>query len=174
MRLAPIFAAVVLSAVHAGAQGTVVKDGPSYSPVPNPTFETAKDLTYKVAWNISQGAAKPNEVNPLFEAVARFVNSLSTAGVPRANVQLAMVVHGTAAVELLSNAAYKARMGFDNPNATMLEELAAAGVRIIICGQTIASRKLPREQLLSAVQVSLSATWAFAVLQAQGYRTNPF
>ena len=90
------------------------------------------------------------------------------------DIQLAVVVHGTAGEELLSNAEYRARKGTGNPNAGLLEELSKAGVRIVICGQTLAARKIQRDQLLPFVQVAPSATWAHAVLQTQGFKMNPF
>jgi intracellular sulfur oxidation DsrE/DsrF family protein len=174
MRYAPILVALALAAAPLTAQKTLVMADAKYDPVPNPTFDIPRDLTYKVAWNVQQGSAKPDETNEAFKRIASFVNSSATAGVPRENLHYVMVVHGAAGVELLSNAAYRARMGVDNPNAALLEGLSKAGMKIILCGQTIVTRKLDREQLLPFVQVTLSATWAFTVLQAQGYHVNPF
>jgi intracellular sulfur oxidation DsrE/DsrF family protein len=174
MRYAQIFAALAIVGAPLAAQKTVVMTDAKYDPVPTPTFEIPRDLIYKVAWNVSQGSTKPDETNDAFKRIASFVNSSSTAGVPGENLHYVMVVHGAAGIELLSNAAYRARMGVDNPNAALLEGLSKAGMKIVLCGQTIVSRKLDREQLLPFVQVALSATWAFAVLQAQGYHVNPF
>lgn len=161
----------------AGAQqqsGPVIMRGGTHSPVPNPTFVIPTDQTYKVSWDINVGSTKPGDVNPAFEVPARFLNQSAVVGVPRANVQVAIVVHGTAGEELLSNEEYRARKGVDNPNIALLEELSKAGVRIILCGQTVASRKMPREKILPFVQVAPSAAWAHAVLQQQGFKTNPF
>jgi intracellular sulfur oxidation DsrE/DsrF family protein len=161
----------------AGAQqqsGPVLMRGGKHYPVPNPTFAAPADQSYKIAWDVKVAATKPDSVNAAFDVPARFLNQSAAIGVPRANVHIAIVVHGTAGDELLSNAEYRARKGVDNPNIPLLEEMSNAGVQIILCGQTMGSRKMTRDQILPFVKVSPSAVWAHAVLQKQGFTTNPF
>jgi intracellular sulfur oxidation DsrE/DsrF family protein len=167
---------VALAAPLAAQQqpGPVILTGGAHAPVPNPTFAVPTDLTYKVEWDINVGSAKPDEVNDRYNVPARFLNQAAAIGVPRANVAAAIVVHGTAGEEMLNNEEYRARKGVDNPNIRLLEEMSRAGVRIILCGQTVASRKMPRDRILPFVQVAPSAAWAHAVLQRQGYTVNPF
>jgi intracellular sulfur oxidation DsrE/DsrF family protein len=62
----------------------------------------------------------------------------------------------------------------DNPNAELIRELTAAGVPVVLCGQTAASRGIPTDGLIDGVQVALSAMTAFLVLQEDGYRVNPW
>ena len=166
--------ALVALPVRAQQTGPIIMKGGSHSPVPDPTFAVPTDLTYKVAWDIRVGAPKPGEPNAAFEVPARFLNQSVGIGVPRTNVQIAVVVHGTAGEELLNNDEYRSRKGVDNPNIALLDEMSRAGIRIIICGQTVAARKMPREKILPFVEVSPSAAWAHAVLQKQGYTLNPF
>jgi intracellular sulfur oxidation DsrE/DsrF family protein len=161
----------------AGAQqqsGPILMRGGNHYPVPNPTFPVPKDQVYKIAWDMKVASTKPDSVNAALDVPARFLNQSAALGIPRSNVQIAIVVHGTAGEELLSNTEYRARKGVDNPNIPLLEELSKAGVQIILCGQTMGSRKMAREQILPFVKISPSAVWAHAVLQKQGYTTNPF
>ena len=161
----------------AGAQqqsGPIVMRGGKHYPVPNPTFVTPTDQTYKIVWDMKVASAKPDSMNAALDVPARFLNQSAALGIPRANVQAAIVVHGAAGEELLSNAEYRARKGVDNPNIALLEELSKAGVQIILCGQTLGSRKMARDQILPFVKISPSAVWAHAVLQRQGFTTNPF
>ena len=58
--------------------------------------------------------------------------------------------------------------------APLLEELSRAGVRVVLCGQTAASRGLPRDGLARPVEVALSAMTALVLLQDEGYRLIPF
>jgi intracellular sulfur oxidation DsrE/DsrF family protein len=85
-----------------------------------------------------------------------------------------VVVHGAAAWELLDDDGYRARHGVDNPNAELIRELVRAGTKVILCGQSAASRGIPHDGLLSGVQVALSAMTAFAILQEEGFRVNPW
>ena len=137
-------------------------------------FAVPTNLSYKVSWDINVGSPKPGEANEKFEVPPRFLNQSVAIGVARANIQLAVVVHGSAADELLANDEYRTRKGVDNPNIALLEEMSKAGVRIILCGQTVANRKMPRDKILPFVLIAPSAAWAHAVLQQQGFRTNPF
>jgi intracellular sulfur oxidation DsrE/DsrF family protein len=143
----------------------------AFAPIPHPEFGTPKDLVYKVAWDITEGAAKPGDLTDQYRIPANFLMMTDTSGVPRRNVHLAIIVHGTATRTLLQNAAYKAATGVDNPNIPLLQALHDAGVKIIVCGQALVNRKVPRDQLLPFVETTISATLGRAVLQAQGYAT---
>lgn len=141
----------------------------SYTPVPNPGFPVPVDAVYRAVWDASKGTDQPDQVDPVFTSVASFLVMAEDAGVPRSNVQLALVVHGNSARHLLQNEAYRAMTGTDNPNIPILEALHARGVQVIICGQSIPNRKLPADKLLPFVKVSLSATFAHVTLHSQGY-----
>ncbi|MEO6444439.1 MAG: DsrE family protein [Gemmatimonadaceae bacterium] len=172
--MAAALLALTTAPLMAQQAGPIINSGGGFTPIVNPTFEVPKDLTYRVSWDILAGSSKPSEANAAFDGPARFINQSVGNGIPRANMQLAIVVHGTAGEELLGNAEYRVRKGSDNPNVAILEEMSKAGVRIIICGQTMAGRKMTRDQLLPFVQVAPSATWAHAVLQTQGFKVNPW
>jgi intracellular sulfur oxidation DsrE/DsrF family protein len=142
--------------------------------VADPDFATRTDMEHKVAFEIAQASNSPDRVNASLNSVARFINMHAAAGVPRENIRPAVVVHGPAGWELLDNAAYRERHGVDNPNAELIRELTAFGVKVILCGQTAASRGIPRAGLVGGVEVALSAMTAFMVLQEDGYRVNPW
>jgi len=154
--------------------GPVIESAGAVFQVPSPTFPTDPDRAYKVAFEIAESAADPGRLNASLNTVARFLNMHAQAGVPEENVHAAVVVHGPAAFELLDDAAYRERFGVDNPNATLIAELIGAGVPVVLCGQTAASRGVPTDHLLNGVQVALSAMTAFLVLQEDGYRVNPW
>jgi len=52
--------------------------------------------------------------------------------------------------------------------------LAERGVRLIVCGQTMVERNLPRDGFLPFVPVSRAATVAQAKLTAEGLTLKPF
>jgi intracellular sulfur oxidation DsrE/DsrF family protein len=167
---------LTLSLASAEAQqqaGPVINAGGEHAPVPNMTFEIPR-LSYKVVWDIEVGPARLGEVNDEYNVPARFVNQGAAMGLKRENAQAAVVIHGAAGEEMLENAEYKARKGVDNPNIALLTEMSKAGVRIILCGQTVDSRKMPRDKILPFVEIAPSAAWAHAVLLRQGYTVNPF
>lgn len=171
-------ALLVPSAAYAQAEpprtGPVIESaGPTYA-VPAPDFETPTDMTYRVAFEVAAAPPAPDALNPGLVTVARFLNMHARAGVPVERLRVAAVVHGPAGRALLDDGAYREVEGVDNPNVALVRELEAAGVRVILCGQTAAARGLPRDRLLPGVEVALSAMTALAVLQERGYRPNPF
>ena len=167
-----VLAALVLcSAAPASAQSgeELLRVVGKFKPIPKPEHVAPKSMVYKVSWDVTAGAEKPDSATNGFRVPANFLMMTDTSGIPRKNVHLAIIVHGTATRSLLQNDAYKAQTGVNNPNIPMLEALHAAGVQVIVCGQALLNRNVPREQLLPFVKVSISATLARAVLGAQGY-----
>ena len=154
--------------------GPVIQSGGATYDVPRIDFKTPLDLTYRVAFELSKGSSPATAVDPGLDSVARFLNMQARAGVPLGQLKLAVVVHGGATLDLLNNEAYRERTGANNPNLTLIADLSKAGVQIIVCGQSAASRGLTKEMFLEPVNVALSAMTAFAVLQERGYHVNPF
>lgn len=153
--------------------GPVLEDfGPVYD-VAAPDFPTPTG-ELRAVWEVALGSDPADQRNPRLESVARFINMHARAGVPRENLKLAVVVHGTAGKDLLGNPGYRARFGVDNPNLRMIQELRRFGVQVVLCGQTQMARGLPRAELADGVQVALSAMTALIAFQDGGYRLIPF
>lgn len=179
MRTLTLITLLLLSVSTARAQdsraaGPVIQSAGAVFEVSDPDFPTPKDRDYKVAFEIAQAADSPDQLNVALNSVARFLNMHAQAGVPRDQVHAAVVVHGSAGWEVLDHAAYRERYGVDNPNAELIRELTLVGAQVILCGQTAASRGIPRDGLIEGVDVALSAMTAFLVLQEDGYRVNPW
>lgn len=176
--LAAILAIALLFPARLASQeaetGPVIESAGPVFPVPEPDFETPLDLSYRVAFEVVNPPVGPDRVNEQLNTVARFLNMHVRAGVPAERVHVAVVVHGPAGRALLDDEAYRSFEGVGNPNIPLIRELADAGVRIILCGQTAAARGLPRDRLLPEVEVALSAMTALLVLQEDGYHLNPF
>jgi intracellular sulfur oxidation DsrE/DsrF family protein len=139
-----------------------VADVPGMVPIP-------EDAVFKVSFDVS-AAAERGQVSRSLDAAARFLNMHHAAGVPVENLKLALVVHGSAHRDLLTDAAY----GGPNPNAALLAQLVKHGVQFHLCGQTAAYYGVSSEDLLPGVKMSLSAMTSHALLQQQGYTLNPF
>ena len=132
-----------------------------------------EDTLLKVAFDVAKGADK-GEVNRQFDSLARFINMHVAAGVPIENIQLALVVHGKAGIDLLDNPTYQKAHKLDNPNKALIEALLANNVRVILCGQSAAVYDISLAQLIKGSEMELSAMTAHALLQNNGYTMNPF
>lgn len=127
-------------------------------------------------------ASRANEGtrNRGFESAARFINMHAAAGVDVRRIDTAVVVHGSAVLDLLTDEALAARpRGEDedapvNGSAAMVRAMLDHGVRFVVCGQSATAQGVTSEDLIPGVEMALSAMTAHALLQQQGYTVNPF
>ena len=88
--------------------GPVIADfGPVYT-VQDPDFLTDTELTYRIVFEVKDGSEDPSTLNRRIESLARFLNMHAQAGVPRENMKLALVLHGTAGKDALDHTGYRA------------------------------------------------------------------
>ncbi|MEP7117727.1 MAG: DsrE family protein [Acidobacteriota bacterium] len=177
LTLLTVIAPVVLAAQGPAApptKGPVIADYGAAFVVPDPGLPTPMLQELKVRFDVSAAAADLRAVSRQLETAARFLNMHAKAGVSPERLKVAIVVHGAAAKDVLSNDAYKRRHGIDNPNLPLLDALKRAGVRIYLCGQTAGSSGIVAADLAPPVQMALSAMTAHLVLNAEGYVLNPF
>ncbi|MEX2470588.1 MAG: DsrE family protein [Gemmatimonadota bacterium] len=161
-----------LEAQSAATAGPIVQAGGAVFPV-TPDFATPLDIDYRLAFDVAQGG-DTEQMSTSLNTVARYLNMHARAGVPRDRLQAAVVIHGTAVMDVLSPDAYRARSGGANPNQALLQELLDAGTRVIVCGQSAASRGFAASELADGVELALSAMTAFVALQRDGYLVNPW
>ncbi len=128
-----------------------------------------EDSVFKVVFDIGKQADAGRESRSL-TSVARFLNMHVAAGVPKDNIQLAVVVHGGASKDLL----WEGEDGSDNISAPLIAALIEAGVTIELCGQSAAAYGIDPDDLLPGVRMRLSAMTAHAQLQQRGFTLNPF
>ncbi|MFY8274307.1 DsrE family protein [Pseudoalteromonas sp. SSDWG2] len=133
----------------------------------------APDTQFKIAFDVAP-AAKKGEQNNHMNSLARFINMHVAHGVKPHNIELALVVHGKASVDVLANEHYQARFNVENKNQALINQLLANNTRVYVCGQSATHYKVTQEQLIPGVQMALSAMTAHAQLQQQGYTLNPF
>ena len=168
---------VLTTSLSIQAKMSDFKDGPvivGYGKhAPTESTSQLKDTKFKVAFDVGSAAAA-GELNRKFDSLARFINMQVAAGVPKENIQLALVVHGKASLDLLDNDTYQKAHQLDNKNKPLIQRLLTNNVRVILCGQTAAAYEISLEQLIAGSEIELSAMTAHALLQQQGFTLNPF
>jgi intracellular sulfur oxidation DsrE/DsrF family protein len=178
------YSTLVVALVISVASTAILADVQAFSagPIFNQYGETvavenglpnAAEQHFKVVFDIAEQTSA-DTVNRGFNSVARFINMHVRAGVPLNNIDVAIVVHGSAVVELLNEAAYVERFDKANLNQDLLEQLIRAGATVELCGQSAAFANIDAKNLLPGISMSLSAMTAHALLQQRGYTLNPF
>jgi intracellular sulfur oxidation DsrE/DsrF family protein len=144
----------------------VAVDVPGAHELPDPT------LDYKIAWGIGQGATNPaTDVNPTLPVIARYVNTLAKWGVPAEKRHIIVMFHQRSDDFdiVLTNDAFKAKYGKDNPNVALISALKKAGVEFRACGQAVAGRKIDAKDVNPDIQIDLWAMTSFMNLQMKGF-----
>ena len=72
-------------------------------------------------------------------------------------------------IRVLTNAAYRDRYRRDNANPELVQRPDAAGVRFVVCGQSIAFGGFDRNEPARPAQLAVSAMTMLMVLQNDGY-----
>lgn len=155
-------------------KGKVIPEFGSTYAIENPDFKTNTSLVFKAVFDVSKAPEDPSKRNPYIETIARFLNMHENAGVPMKNLKVRMAMHGQASYGLLKNKYYKEKFGVDNPNIELLEAIEAAGVEVLLCGQTAGSRNLSPERRIPLTKVALSAMTILIQSQEEGYNLIAF
>ena len=154
-------------------KGSVIPDFGNVATVES-DVEIPSGTVLKVRFDVGRKARK-NSINTTFDSVARFINLNVAAGIPAENLQVAVVVHGSAALDVTKQDFYGAKNeGSSNASEKAVETLLKHNVRFILCGQSAAYQEITKKDLLDGVKVAPSAMTMHALLALEGFSLNPF
>lgn len=173
-------ATVLLAGTSAQAQGfdnfstgPLIESYGPHAPIEN-EMPIPQGMVFRHSFDlVDEGEA--GSLNRNIVSAARFLNMHAAAGIPAENLNLALVIHGSAVNDFAVASHYSARHdGAENANTALIAELARHGVQFYICGQSAEYQGIGNDDLLPGVTMALSAMTAHAILQADGYTLNPF
>lgn len=147
----------------------VIKNFGTITEVPFSLENPDPTLNYKIVVEVSTEHTKPEQVHEFFEKVAAVVNLHALAGVPANKRKIVMVIHGPASLYVLNNAAYQLKYHMDNPNIPLFKELEAAGVKLLVCGQSLNKRNVKPSEIAQEIKPALSAITTLTYYQLKGY-----
>jgi intracellular sulfur oxidation DsrE/DsrF family protein len=138
-------------------------------PLPQAAYQPDRAATYKAVFLLTMPSAKPGEINPALEHVARAVNLYVQSGVPLDHLKFVAVAVGPATPLALDNAQYRKQFGVDNPNLRVIAQLRKDGIDVAVCGQAWAEHKFDYSWKDASVTLALSGLTTVINLQQQGY-----
>jgi len=174
-----IFIVLFAASVNSEDQKFQATKGPiftEYGPVfkiEDRDLELKKDFKYRVFFDITESSKETFNLNRRFESIARFINMHAMNGVKMKDMEIAVVVHGTATRDVLTHQAYEELYLEDNPTLELIEQLHSKGVKFYLCGQSLYFMKLTKAELAPQVNLALSAMTTSTMLQAEGYTLIP-
>ena len=169
-RLAMTVAVLGMFAAAANAQQLPVPSAGVVPDVPGATDKPDPSRSYRLAFDVKSMASTADAVNPALVGIARLINTYRAQGVPADHIEATAVFHGPTIVLVTRDETYRNRTGAKaNPNVSLLQELAAAGVKMVICGVSARGQNYTASDLLPVAHLNLSATTTFIDLQSRGY-----
>lgn len=130
-------------------------------------------MKYKLLMNFSQPAVsseKAKEINGALAEVARIINLHIAAGVPKENLEVRVIAHGSGLFSLLDDAHYRKKFRINNPNSKLVKELQDAGVQFSSCGQAMKFLSIEKENLLPNIKLAYSAKTVISNYILKGYQ----
>ena len=165
-------AAITFMPAHAEKDDALlVPDMPAAADIPGAFELPDPSVNYKVVFSVNRDPQSPDDVNPMFNAMATYLNTLGMHGVPAEHRNIvAMIHHRTEGFDIvMTNEAYKKRHGRDNPNIEIIRKLKQAGVDIRLCGQGLIGREIDAKDVNPDIQIDLWAMTSIINLEMAGY-----
>jgi intracellular sulfur oxidation DsrE/DsrF family protein len=145
-------------------------------PVSNVTEKPDPSLQYKLLFEDVLGikdSAAAKEISEGLSEVARIINLHIASGIPKNKLNAVLVVHGPALYALYNNEAYNKKYGVNNPNIELINELKNNGVKLIACGQAMNFFEVQQSEMVSGINISLTAQTVLSNYQLKGYVWYP-
>jgi intracellular sulfur oxidation DsrE/DsrF family protein len=152
----------------------VIKNFGGVFAVPYADVKPDPNLDYKIIIEVATGSATPDTLNWALVNVARLLNLHVSGGVAKEHLHVVLAIHAGAAYSVMDNPSYFARYGVDNPNLPLLKELAASGVDLVVCGQSLIARAIDREKLAPNIKIATSMLTTLTTYQLRGYASLKF
>lgn len=142
--------------------------------VKNPDLLLDKNKEYKVIFDVYTDEKSHKKLNGSINTVARFLNMHADTKIKPENLHIAVVLHGAATKNSLSDKAYQRKFKIPNPNSELIKKLKKANVDIFVCGQSFIHSNYTKSDLSKNVKLSLSALTALIEYQSNGYQLISF
>ncbi|MCE9561565.1 MAG: methyltransferase domain-containing protein [Planctomycetes bacterium] len=141
--------------------------------VPLPTAAEPPTKGSKVVFDVTATGKEPDKPLPGLERAALLLNLAGAAGLKPTDLEIVVVLHGDATSTALDDAAYKELTGRPHPSADLLKKLKEVGVKVLVCGQSLARKGYDSGRVRGDVSVAASAVSAVVNLQTRGFAYVP-
>lgn len=141
-------------------------------PVPLVTDKIDPKMKYKLLFHMviwSRDPASRNKINEGLAEIGRIINLHIAAGVPKENLELALIINGSAMNVYLNNEAYQRKFKTNNPNLDILKQFSDLKTSMVACGQSEIFRNISPADFIASVKTAYSAKVALSTYQLKGY-----
>jgi intracellular sulfur oxidation DsrE/DsrF family protein len=147
----------------------VLKSFGSLADVPFAKVKADSTLEYKIVVEFRQKIEDAKDLHPYIENIGRMYNMHIYDKVPQNRLHVVVVIFGPASYSVLNNEAYREMFKKDNPNLEAFKELRKAGVKVLVCGQSVAVHNIDPKTISPDVEIASSRFTAVSTCQMNGY-----
>jgi intracellular sulfur oxidation DsrE/DsrF family protein len=140
------------------------------NPVPFETENPDPSAQYKFVIELGRRLEDKTQVADMLDYAARMYNLHIYAGVPKENIQLAIVIYSGSTPMVLADATHTQRFDQANPNGELIDELLRNGIQVIVCGQSMMKQNLLPTDIYPGVRMAVSRFTATTDLIGKGYK----
>lgn len=137
--------------------------------VPLPAAAEQPATGTKVVFDVTAAATEAGKPVPGLERAATLLNLAGASGLKPGQVEAVVVLHGDATFAALTDEAAKEKTGRPNDSGVLLARLTKAGVRVLVCGQSLERKGIDPKAVRADVTVAASAVTAVANLQQKRF-----
>jgi intracellular sulfur oxidation DsrE/DsrF family protein len=137
-------------------------------PVDNPTLLYGYKGKCKLVFDLGYEAEK-GQINGGIEEVMRVINLHGAAGIKKQDLDVYVIFHGPATASFLDDDLFNKQFQVSNPNLPLIKQLQDAGVKLVICGQTLGLRNMNISSFPDGTLKAFSARTASSDLVQRGY-----
>ena len=94
---------------------------------------------------------------------------LGCKNIEKENVDIVATIQGQATTIVLSDEAYAKKFGTKNPNTKVIELLSQYGVKLFVCSQATAYKKIKPSHITQNITEALSGSSVLLNYQLNGY-----
>ena len=141
-------------------------------PVTGVTDKIDPAMKYKLLFSMEvwgHDSASKTKINEGLAEIGRIINLHIAAGVPKENLELAIVIHGAPMNVYLKNEVYQKKFKTNNPNLDILKQFIDIKTNLIACGQAEIYFNMPASDMIPEVKTAYSAKVALSTYQLKGY-----
>ena len=135
-----------------------------------PSLNFENDKEYKVIFDVFKDQSKEDEINPELKTIVAYLETSSKQGVTKENMKIAVIFHGEATKNVLTNSAYNKLFEIDNPNIELIKKLKNAGVELYVDRKSYFGNVYELKDKSPEIKMSYSALVTLTEFKSEGYQ----
>lgn len=155
--------------IKASYTGVVAVEGIDEKPDPELDYKIVVDLTAFPEMEKNKGKVDSVKTNWGLAEIGRIYNLHLAAGIPKNRIQIVAAVHANAMESFFTNEAYREKYKTENRNLPIIEELSNAGVKFLVCGQSLKWWGYQKDMLIPQAKLTLTAQTTLTSCQMKGF-----